>query len=991
MLFSLPSAYTPFLRAITLILLGGLHLYAHTQTPPFRHYTVNEGLANSTVYYAMQDSKGFIWFCTESGVNRFDGHTFETFTIKNGLADNENFRCMEDRKGRIWFASYNGRLSYFNGTSFINENTDRSLAYASTNKQYIMDLIEDEAGNIWFSRFEDESSYKYDGKQISRKSGSIKAPDFTHRLFFNDHNTLNYFKFTPEYLYRENLDKGTATPVKSTVRQSENIPNPCRQSVRPDLLYFITSEGLCHFRNDTVYTDLNYTQLGLNSGQPITCFRLNGEDLWIGTVGKGLFRIPEFGTKGFCGTFSRFLDSLSISSVITDTEGGTWISTLSEGVYYIPLAAHYVTNIPLGSVTALNHSPDSGLLATGTYYGHFGIRSGPSLLPRNEWPMTAPGRIKKLKWLSGTEILIGSDFAPYIFDLATQKKRTLVVLPQVQIGFSDCDEDKYGLWVGSRTGIYLLKKDRQLSEVYKPGTENLEKLVSVAGGGENGCWYTTIRDLYWLDLHTGTPTKICGQEVFQSNLKDLRYINGDLWVATDGNGLFLFRNGVPVKRIHSGNSQLTSDVCQQIEDDHKGHIWVATNRGLNVFEASTQGLLLSCTSDDILPSNDIKDLDLHGKHVYVATPSGISVIDTEKFIYSSEPPRPYIISLSAGDKVYQGSEQPELRYSEGIVRLAYTAITFQSAQSLLYRYRLSEEGKQWQETNLNQLELYNLRPGTYKLSLCAKKYNSGWSEPVAFSFTILPEWYQSLWFKLLAGVLFLLLLYLITYGIIKNNRQKHETKQKIAESELRVIRLHMNPHFIFNTLNSLQLFIFRNKFPEANHYIARLSQLIRWIMSYSDKQDISLKEEISFLSTYIELEQLRFEEAFELSLYTDENIDLENTRIPPLIVQPLVENAIKYGLSGRPEKGRLSLSFLKQDRFILITVEDDGVGRDQVRQEQLQSQKKAESTGIRYTEERLKLLTRGAKVKMPLRVTDLFDSGGKACGTRIELIVPVIL
>lgn len=966
-------------KILILLLMVGAACFA--QTPPFRHYTVNDGLASSMVYYAMQDSKGFIWFCTESGVNRFDGRTFEVFTVKDGLANNENFRCMEDSKGRIWFASYNGKLSYFKEDTFINEKTDKSLGYLQEGRQHIVEMIEDRSGNIWFSRFMDKTNYKYDGWQVHKIEERLKKANPSNTLLFNDKGTVNYFKFSAGSLYRENLDKNIARPVRTAVGKYEDIGNACSQRISDDLFYFITTEGLRRYSGDSCSLDLSYRDIGLKP--PMVCFKLIHTDLWIGGF-DGLFMIPDFRTKGFTGKISKYLDGFTISSIISDNEGGIWITTLSDGVYYIPVAGRYTMNIPGESVTCVKQNPAGTMLAIGTYHGKLSILPVEATVGKTEWNISMPPRIKGLKWLSDHEILIGTDLAPYVFDLNKNKKTYLAREYNGKVGFRDMDEGSAGIWMAGSEEIFLLSKENRIPTML---FRQSDRLSSVAEDGNKGCWFTTVRDLYRLDLQSKKVSRLFGQEMFHSNLKDLRHVNGYLWVATDGNGLFIFKDNRLVKRIHSGNSSITSDVCQKIEYDGRKSVWVATNRGISVFDISTMKLLMSCTSHDILINNGITDLDLYNRKAYVATSVGISIIDMDKLIARAPAPKLYIRQLVAGGKTYDGKSTPEFVHYSGVIRLAYTAVTFQSNPLLLYRYKMEPGDGQWHETKSDQQEFYNLNPGTYTVLLCAKKYNSDWSPPLSFSFIILPKWYQSGWFILVCILLLLSGSFLLAYRLIKANKRKYEIKRKMAESELRIIRLHMNPHFIFNTLNSLQLFIFRNRFAEANNYISKFSQLIRWIMSYSDKQEISLQEDLDFLETYIELEQLRFEKTFEFMLQVDKTLNPEEIRIPPLIMQPFVENAIKYGLSGRTEKGRLLLKLTRTEGFILVTIEDNGVGRDQVKKEQMQSYKKTESTGITYTEERLKLLIKNTRLT-PLKITDLFDPSGKATGTRIELIIP---
>lgn len=348
----------------------------------------------------------------------------------------------------------------------------------------------------------------------------------------------------------------------------------------------------------------------------------------------------------------------------------------------------------------------------------------------------------------------------------------------------------------------------------------------------------------------------------------------------------------------------------------------------------------------------------------------------------------YVKSLSANNISYSYLITPVFDYFKGVVRISYTAITFQANQSLRYRYKLDDRNSTWNETNVDQVEFYNLNPGKYTLQIAAKKYNSDWSAPFSYTFTVLPLWYQCWWF---AGVCLALLLvmYLWIARIRWREREKTTYNKRIAALRSNALASQMNPHFIFNTLNSLQTFVLLNKPLAANYYIAKFSTLVRWIMSYSAKQHITLGMELEFLKTYIELEQLRFEEQFTALIEVDEELCMTDTHIPSLIIQPFVENAIKYGLTGKREKGLLKIIFKRQDNCLLVTIEDNGVGRARVSQEQQASHKVYESTGIRNTEERLRLISGDHGKDKLVEIIDLYEHEIPA-GTKVVLIIPIL-
>jgi LytS/YehU family sensor histidine kinase len=239
---------------------------------------------------------------------------------------------------------------------------------------------------------------------------------------------------------------------------------------------------------------------------------------------------------------------------------------------------------------------------------------------------------------------------------------------------------------------------------------------------------------------------------------------------------------------------------------------------------------------------------------------------------------------------------------------------------------------------------------------------------------------------MIAGICVLIFL-VILYSYQRRQRKKAEIDRKLVESDLRSLRLHMNPHFIFNSLSSLQSFIVTNKKDKAEEYISSFSEMIRSVMSYSISGEITLAEEVILLSQYIELELTRFEDQFSYTVSVAEDIVAGNITIPSLLIQPIVENAIKHGLTGMNRKGNLDIHFWMRGNLLYCTVEDNGRGRNNstVKFNKVSGHV---STGIRFTEERIRLLIKDDLIQ-PVTVTDLVEDK-KPAGTRVSIVVPVL-
>ena len=237
----------------------------------------------------------------------------------------------------------------------------------------------------------------------------------------------------------------------------------------------------------------------------------------------------------------------------------------------------------------------------------------------------------------------------------------------------------------------------------------------------------------------------------------------------------------------------------------------------------------------------------------------------------------------------------------------------------------------------------------------------------------------------------MLLIFILQFEKLKKREQeKTEMHRRIADMEMRALRLQMNPHFIFNAINSIQYFIVRNDQSEAYNYLAMFSKLMRNVLENSRHTFIPIKKELETLDLYIKLEMLRFDESFEKTITMDDKIDVLQTLIPPMLIQPYLENAIWHGLLLK-EKGpkKIMIVFKKYADFILCTIEDTGVGR--THSQKYKSKHTTEkSLGMRITKERLNLLTQTNTRSFNVEIIDLTDEHGNASGTRVELTIPIM-
>lgn len=210
----------------------------------------------------------------------------------------------------------------------------------------------------------------------------------------------------------------------------------------------------------------------------------------------------------------------------------------------------------------------------------------------------------------------------------------------------------------------------------------------------------------------------------------------------------------------------------------------------------------------------------------------------------------------------------------------------------------------------------------------------------------------------------------------------------MGDMELKALRAQMNPHFIFNTMSSIQHYITNNDSQAALKYLSKFAKLMRSIMDNSKQPVILVKEELDALKLYLELESMRFKNKFTYTIHVDESVDINYDEIPAMLIQPYVENAILHGIGNKEGKGHLHIVLKKQNGMIICEIEDDGVGRKKAMEMSGKKKSTHKSMGMEITRERLEILNLTNESNLSVNITDLVDNAGSPAGTRVEIFVP---
>lgn len=423
-------------------------------------------------------------------------------------------------------------------------------------------------------------------------------------------------------------------------------------------------------------------------------------------------------------------------------------------------------------------------------------------------------------------------------------------------------------------------------------------------------------------------------------INDLVKINDEFWVVSKDEGIeVLDKNFTFIKRINKYNTLKTNQINTVYQDSQK-NIWIATNnRGIYKLKGKNK-----VTQK---PKVTFQNIDV----VYQSLDS---------------------ININNYTKILQ------LKPNQNHISFTYKTVDINTPKEIKYRYKLNDKFSPW--TSSNSINLANLSAGNYTF-LAQSKINNLESNSIKFHFFIDKPLYQKSWFQQVSIGILILLFSSILYVYIKKIKAKNkakveklEMKNYLLSLEQKALQLQMNPHFIFNVLNGIKALGNSGKSAELNTTISKFATLLRGVLHNSRQEEISLKEEIFILKNYIELEQQMSTNPFEYIINTELDFDAEEVLIPPMLIQPFIENSIKHGIKTI-KNGNITLHFSTKKDFLLCSIIDNGIGIQQSKKNKKTTNHK--SIAIKVTEERIKALSKKSKFVIKEVVENKLTTGTK--------------
>ncbi|MDR0802808.1 two-component regulator propeller domain-containing protein [Fluviicola sp.] len=992
---------------------------AFGQLASFRNFSVENGLGQSQVYSAIQDHKGYLWFGTRGGgLSRFDGQNFESFTDRKGLVNNYIYSLIEDRKHQLWIGTNDG-LSSYNGRKIL---TYRHPDYSSHFAVFSLTL--DQQQQLWLAT--NHGVFKVKGDSLVCMNRVLGMNDGTVNAIFFDSKGILWLG-TGTGLYSSELKNGKRMLVShgAKARVMRNAITCIKEDKNGYIWIGTYGDGAY------VYDRKNYYRIDLKRElYKQTVFDLffdKANVCWIGTLNSGIFQYDQK-TREFTNyTEKNGLGNNHVRAIIQDNWGDLWIGTSGGGVSQFAgkLFSHYSTSSGLGGNFIYSIFRDSGgRLWFGTSQNGVSVYENGNFRQLNVQNGFEAVKVKAIIEDNDSLMYFGTEgqgigmLSAGGFSWLNETRKYYV---------RQMARDKQGvIWVAT-SGSGLLRVSDQGKRVetisFDEGLLHM-RLTCVLVDSRGLIWYgAESAGLACYDPKTHR-TKILNREsglsadAVRSIVEDSK---GQIWVGTAGAGINCVKYGPKlkvIKKISIESGMHSSNVYLMVFDSNK-HLIVGSESGLDLLDLNETNQIRSIKhygkSDGFLGVETCQNSvweDPDGK-IWFGTINGASCYNLSNLRVNKTAP---ILSILDVQLFYESLSETSfadvilpwntyktlhLPHDQNHLSFLFKGINLKNPDGVEYSWKMSGFENKWSPWTREQRIVYsNMSPGKYTFLLRSKNEDGFINrEPERFCFTIATPFWKTTWFILLECLAVGLLIWGIIWIQTARIRRKAKQAQKDAEFarnllelEQKALRLQMNPHFIFNALNSIQGLIGTENETKARYYLAKFSRLMRQILDNSRNATISLEEEILTLENYLLIEQFCSGNSFEYEIKTDLETEQNFIRIPPMLIQPFVENAIKHGFKFDPKTrkiGKITCWFKEENDGITCIIRDNGIGREAAwKNQQTSNEPQHVSRGFSVTKERLDLLSTHSN-SHNVRIVDLYDDDGNVVGTEVQLFIPL--
>ncbi len=954
-------------------------LMGQVSKPRFVHYTPQQGLPSSQIYQILQDDKGYLWFASDHGLAKYNGYEFIKFTSSEGLQDNTVFKLVLDPEKRLWMQTFSGRFFYVENDHIFPYKYNHQIVRMIKNN-IPLNFFVDSAGNITFSCSQ-LGEFQIDTQGKIKKLFGGNDQRHYNKLFIDE---VAEDRFVTSANALLNLQKPSFLFYRSHKNRLDSLKVPTEQGGGLSIRRLKDQKLVLAIANRLYDFTGNYLKLLYEFPAPVNYITQDAEErIWVSTY-AGIFLFRYENSLEMTGSF---LEDEFVTCSIQDFEGGFWISTVNNGVYYLNdlrVNAFGFKDDVLKEPLCL--STDGKTVYAGFWSG------GLAAFKHNQ-----------------LEILFRQGSGEYITGVFPDTLTERIYLAKKQPGYlynrlfyplkSDGTNSLKGRFIRLKNGDLL---NASINALYKVEGDSFYYYTSIYQ--RTNCVFEAEEGVLFLGTNSGAfrlkPDGNLSAPVHDS-LKDIRVDDicrfGDIFCfATRGKGVMLMRHDSVY--VVGADDGLCSNMINRVtvSDDA---LWCCSYNGVSklmIRDFPSRDFEISNVSiNEGLPDNEINDLIILNDTLWLASKKSISFFNVHTDFHNRTAPGLLFTNFRVNNRSIIFKDELNLNYDENSISIGFEAISYKSNGKIMYKYFLVNGPDTFVSTTTNRhVEFLSLKPGSYSFNVSAMNSNGTWtSSPLTCSFVVLAPFWQQGWFLMVSVAIAFLTIYLFLKNritVIKEREQlKTDFNKQLLTLEMKALRAQMNPHFIFNVINSIQDYILKNDAKAAQKYLTKFARLVRLILDNSMTGEVLLSDELRASGLYMELEEQRFDGKFDFVLKLKPGIESDAVLIPSMIIQPFLENAVKHGIQHLDHKGNIVLSVDQNDTHLLIHIEDNGVGREAAaRWNELNVQDHI-SRGSTITHKRVSAYNVAHNTDIRLNVTDLYDGSGKGIGTRVELSIPL--
>lgn len=965
-----------FLGSVVFALLLPIKLLG--QNPSFFHYSIENVAPTNEFYCVLKDNDEYLWFGSDEGVFRYNGVQFEHFTSPELTAKSAT-GLLESHNGRIYGYNFNNQLFYIEGQQLhVIQEWDIPLNAITSPKK----------GELWISSTKglfimNESTFEFrrfeaDHHTIQNTNGDYICKNVrsygSGNIIYHHHdiitelkdNNINNFQLEKEFIVKHILFSFTDNQPWMIDLEAGKLFRKEKKDWKPYInvelqrlltdkkithvieidsnLWFSTYAGIIKFELSTEKSSIYFPSTSFSG-----CTKDFQGNYWFTTLFEGVIKVPNFNIKTW---------STGQVQIIDHQFSG--ITVLDNRLYFSSTKGNLLTlDLNNLKISQIKHTPESdiSMISVDSVERHVVFHKTAELFGLKNNRAFNMGRIGPVKSFFRDSIagfLVSSSYGLFTFTKSErfEEEKTLITEGWFREICPIPNEKK--LFIASNSGVFQIDYDQGKFKLINHTLDNIQ-VLSVAYNSKDKMVYGLSFD----------------GRIFRINPTDFSVVS-----------VYKLEKQTRAKQI----------TC------HDNFLFLATTSGVARLDLRDT-TLKTINKLNGLSSNDVRQILILGNQIWAATGYGINQIPLSEFDAEIPLGKIYLSGLITEGIVNRNPSKIFLEYNQGITFLV-DGLSYSSESNLKLAYKIEYYSTNWTITPFSsgRIDIPKLPSNAKSIQIKLIDHLNRNSENILhLSIEVSTVFYERWWFYLVliltaGGFVFLMFKIRITQ---LRHKQRRELKQLKLENELRLteqnaLKAQMNPHFLFNVLNSIKAYIYENDKKNAARYLSDFSNLVRNVLELSSKPKVSLEKELDALKIYIDLEAMLLQDDFQYTIDVPSNIDASNLQIPALIIQPYVENAFKHGL--RHQKGRkelnIAIKHIQEDQLLEVKIVDNGIGRSAANSINMSNPSHRQSFATSAIEKRIQLLNHAQKDIVGVEIIDNFE-GEKSIGTTVTIRIHV--